>query len=48
MVNIENVTFSDEKRFLLDPRPEHHDYVWTNNIHEESVFHTLQNIQVDQ
>jgi hypothetical protein len=38
MVNIENVAFSDEKRFLLDPRPEHYDYVWTDNIHEESVF----------
>jgi hypothetical protein len=38
MVNIENVAFLDEKRFLLDPRPGHYDYIWTDNIHKELVF----------
>ena len=36
-VKIEDVAFSDEKQFLLNLKPGHHDYVWTDDVHEESV-----------
>ena len=37
-VKIEDVAFSDEKRFLLNPKPGRHEYVWTDDVHEESVY----------
>jgi hypothetical protein len=37
-VKIKDLAFSDEKRFLLNPKPGRHEYVWTDDVHEESVY----------
>ncbi len=37
-VKMEDVAFSDEKRFLLNPKPGRHDYVWTDDLDKESVY----------
>lgn len=37
-VKIEDVAFSDEKRFLLSPKPGRHDYVWTNDFYSDSAY----------
>ena len=37
-VKIEDVAFSDEKCFLLNPKSGRHEYVWTDDFYSEDVY----------
>jgi hypothetical protein len=37
-VKIDDVAFSDEKQFLLNPKPGRHEYVWTDDFYSEDVY----------
>ena len=40
-VKMEDVVFTDEKRFLLNPKPGHSEFVWTNDSSAPATFQEI-------
>ena len=38
---MEDVVFTDEKRFLLNPKPGHSEFVWTNDSSAPATFQEI-------